>query len=330
MRVLVGGDAVASAAVAEGRVDERDVRQRPERAVRVVLRQRPRPGRAARSPDRREREIRVVVLGGDAARQSPVEDRLPLVAGGVQRRRVVLAPARLRRPLVVAVRPRRGQHRAEEAVVDRELLRRRVDELDLALVVVGQGELVVAAALGQEPVAQLRPPRLPAVPRIRMAAALPLGLERRGVARPNAPARRAVDERLLLIPVRSLEPAEVVVERAVLHHHDDDVVDRHVAPRGQRPGLALRGLGDHGAARQPAQAGEAGDRRGAGEELAAAEGLLVHAKPQRPRRANLAARNKALHWPGAGRGGRVAEGTRLLSEYGAESPIAGSNPALSA
>ena len=32
----------------------------------------------------------------------------------------------------------------------------------------------------------------------------------------------------------------------------------------------------------------------------------------------------------AGRGGRVAEGTRLLSEYGAESSIAGSNPALSA
>src|SRR5215211_2416738 len=31
-----------------------------------------------------------------------------------------------------------------------------------------------------------------------------------------------------------------------------------------------------------------------------------------------------------GRGGRVAEGTRLLSEYGAESSIAGSNPALSA
>ncbi len=31
-----------------------------------------------------------------------------------------------------------------------------------------------------------------------------------------------------------------------------------------------------------------------------------------------------------GRGGRVAEGARLLSEYGGETPIAGSNPALSA
>ena len=39
---------------------------------------------------------------------------------------------------------------------------------------------------------------------------------------------------------------------------------------------------------------------------------------------------EALHWPRAGRGGRVAEGTRLLSEYGVTSSIAGSNPALSA
>ena len=37
-----------------------------------------------------------------------------------------------------------------------------------------------------------------------------------------------------------------------------------------------------------------------------------------------------LHCARAWRGGRVAEGTRLLSEYGAESSIAGSNPALSA
>src|SRR5215213_10947849 len=34
--------------------------------------------------------------------------------------------------------------------------------------------------------------------------------------------------------------------------------------------------------------------------------------------------------PGSRRGGRVAEGTRLLSEYGEAISIAGSNPALSA
>ena len=56
VRVLVGRDPVAPAAVAERRVDERDVRQRPQRAVRVVLapaaasttrRARPRPPRTA-------------------------------------------------------------------------------------------------------------------------------------------------------------------------------------------------------------------------------------------------------------------------------------------
>jgi hypothetical protein len=39
---------------------------------------------------------------------------------------------------------------------------------------------------------------------------------------------------------------------------------------------------------------------------------------------------QVLHWPARSRrGGRVAEGTRLLSEYGDQYSIAGSNPALS-
>src|SRR3712207_7742175 len=37
-----------------------------------------------------------------------------------------------------------------------------------------------------------------------------------------------------------LDPAEVVVERAVLHHHHDEVVDREVARAGQ----ARRARGD--------------------------------------------------------------------------------------
>src|SRR5438128_9606415 len=46
--------------------------------------------------------------------------------------------------------------------------------------------------------------------------------------------------------------------------------------------------------------------------------------------AMLRADVQALHWPAPpGRGGRVAEGTRLLSEYGDQYSIAGSNPALS-
>lgn len=96
MRVLVGRQAVSAAAVAERRVDERDVRQRPRRAVGVVLGQRPRPRRDARAPHRRERQVGVVVLRCHPARERVVEDGPPLVAGGAQRRVVVLLAARLR------------------------------------------------------------------------------------------------------------------------------------------------------------------------------------------------------------------------------------------
>ena len=128
VRVLVGRVAVEAAAVAERRVDDRDVRQRPGRAVGVVLGDRPRPRRAARAPDRRERQVRVVVAarveasGCASARSKIVSHWLPSVStgGGV----VVLA-ARLPRPLVVAVRPRRAELRAEAAVVERVRAARR-------------------------------------------------------------------------------------------------------------------------------------------------------------------------------------------------------------
>ncbi len=57
-----------------------------------------------------------------------------------------------------------------------------MDEAQVALVVVGERELVVAAALGQEALVQLCPPALPAVAGVGVAAALPLRLEGRGVA----------------------------------------------------------------------------------------------------------------------------------------------------
>ena len=185
--------AVAAAAVAERRVDDRDVRQRAERAVGVVLGERPRPRRAARAPDRRERQVGVVVAGAHAAAERAVEDRLPLVAGGLDRRRVVLPAARLRRPLVVAVGPGRAEQRAEVPVVERELLGGGVDEPELALVVVGQRELVVAAALGQEAALQLRAARVPAVPGVgvrRSPATRPRAIGGVAGARPPCPSRR--------------------------------------------------------------------------------------------------------------------------------------------
>jgi hypothetical protein len=66
-----------------------------------------------------------------------------------------------------------------------------------------------------------------------------------------------------------------VVERAVLHHQHDEVVDRHVARRGQRRGerLALGRL-----AEQEVQGQGGGDSRGAGGQGGAGEELApLHA-----------------------------------------------------
>ena len=198
--MLVGRHAVSAPSVAERRVDDRDVRQRAGGAVRVVVGHRPCPGHATRAPDRREGQVGVVVARGQQPRaghvrrvvpQGTVEQRLPLVARRLGGRRVVLPAARLGRPLVVAVRPGRGHQRAVEAVVDRELRARRVDEAEIALVVVAERELV--AVPGEEAVgltgrvepgaAELGAAAAPGVVGVRMAAPLPLGLaERRRVA----------------------------------------------------------------------------------------------------------------------------------------------------
>ena len=154
-----------------------------------------------------------------------------------------------------------------------------MQELDVALVVVGQREHVVAAALGEEAVAQLPAALLPPVAGIGVAAALPLGLERRRVPRRDLLAGGGVEEALVLLAVGRVDPAEVVVERPVLHHHHDDVVDRHVA--GAREGAPLRGggLGDQGSGGE--RGGEPRGGGGARQELAPAQGRVVHDDLQR-------------------------------------------------
>ena len=47
----------------------------------------------------------------------------------------------------------------------------------------------------------------------------------------------------LLPSVRAIEPAQQVIERAVLHHHDDDVVDPRALRQRQRGALRDRALG---------------------------------------------------------------------------------------
>ena len=132
---------------------------------------------------------------------------------------------------------------------------------------------------------------------------------------------------------------------------DRRAADRHPG-RGQRHarGDAARAGGRHRAARdRPGgrrraaarllRAGPSRDRdAGRDRRLAAhlrrlrrrpvARGARPHGPPRRGLTSHYTAPNSAD--PASRRGGRVAEGTRLLSEYGAESSIAGSNPALSA
>ena len=133
-RVLVGRQPVPSPAVAERRIDDRDVGQRARRAVGVVARHGVRPAQPARPVDRRERDVGVVVAGAHAASQGAVEDRLELVAalGHVDLVDVRRLARRRGRPLVVAVGERGPQQRAEVAVVQRVRAGRLVDEPQLA------------------------------------------------------------------------------------------------------------------------------------------------------------------------------------------------------
>ena len=165
---------------------------------------------------------------GRVVLERPVEERLPLVTEGVGGRVVVDAAARLRRPVVVAVRPGRGHQRAVEAVEDRERLARGVNEAEIALVVVTEGEFVVVAL--EEPVrlrpgvrqraSQLLAAARPGVVGIWMTAALPLALPQVGGVARGDEGVAVVGIRIgpALDRIRIRQPAEVVVERPVLHH----------------------------------------------------------------------------------------------------------------
>ena len=174
------------------------------------------------------------------ARSKIVSHCWPRVPAGIW---LFLLPPALGRPLVVAVGVGRGQDRAEPAVVERVGLGGRVDVGQFALVEVGQRELVGVGALRQEASVELGPARVPAVPGVGVAAALVLRsprAERLEVPRRDLLSLR-VREVLVLDAVGLVrEPAEVVVERAVLHAEHHEVVDLDVARARQpvAPGLA--------------------------------------------------------------------------------------------
>ena len=266
------------------RGDERGaVRQRGGRRVgvaerveeRLVLERRPGLDRRI-GPQRQERRVPVVVpAGGDPV---GVGDRRQLVPDRRQRGRHlgVVIPVGLPRVLVEPVGEGLARERAEVAVQRRVLLGQRADDgqvrqrlapsvvIEVAVVadrervgggegdprVVGRGGRPLQEAV-QLPVVVLDQPAFPAVVGVAVPAALEVGRER--VVR----VRVAVDRGHVpqVVPaVGARQPAEEVVERAVLHHQDDDVLD---APRAVGANRG-RGVGDGLAEQVGAGDGKAG------------------------------------------------------------------------
>ena len=107
--VLVPGDALLLAV--ERRVHEGDVGEVPAGSIGVEVRHVPDPRDGALSEQRGEREVGRVVAHAQPGRLGAVEDRLPVVAQRARRDLIRRLAARLRRPLVEAIRIRRPEER---------------------------------------------------------------------------------------------------------------------------------------------------------------------------------------------------------------------------
>ncbi len=181
----------------------------------------------------------------------------------------------------MAVRVRRGHDRAEVAVVERVGVRGPGQEADVLALVVADRELVRSRALLvalKEAVhlaaVVLVAAAVPAVVGIAKATALEVGREvMRGMAGAVEP---GIGEAGVL-GVGGGVPAEVVIEGAVLHHQDDERVDRQVARLRERLSRRPLGrLGDQRLRRQHGRhPGQPGDRCRALEELAPAQVLVA-------------------------------------------------------
>ena len=277
----------------------------PVRAALVVLLHLAGAGDPGRAPERRHGDVGVEVTVRDARRGERREDRRVGEAGGEfagpEGEGVVLHPVGLGRVHVLAVRVGRGEQRAEEAVEGGELARHRGDERQVLFAVVADREHVVFAR-AQEAVhaaaVELVPPPVPGVVGIGMGAALPVGGEAVGFE--LLPGGVGVGE-ARLATVGPRQPAEVVVEGAVLHHQHDDRVERQVLRVGDVDAVAGGGLAeDHvGAEHARHRHRQAAGQGGALEELAAAHEAVgidrlepLGRQPDRARRWGPASRRR--------------------------------------
>src|SRR5438876_717878 len=170
------------------------------------------------APQPEERDISEIVATVQSLRGEAVPDRREL-----RQLRGVCDPIRLARVLVNAVGERRSEDRAEVSVKGGPVEDGVTEETEILLAVVTDREHVIDA---QPPVTRsavvFHPSAGIGVIRILMSTALEVWRERKCRVRDA----RGIEVGLPRLPsVGTGQPAEEVVERAVLHHEDDDMLD---------------------------------------------------------------------------------------------------------
>ena len=213
----------------EAPVHERHVRQRARRTVGVERVERAADRHVLGAPQAQERQVAVVVPADEPPSGQPVPDRRQLRDRGA-----VFNPVGLAGVLVDAIGERRPEDGAEVPVERPPVEHRAAEEGKVFLAVVADGEDVVGA---QPPVTRaavvLHPSPGIGVIGIAVTAALKVRGQRKS-RMGNAGGVDVREPRLLAVGAR--EPAEEMVERPVLHHEHDDVLD--AAGRGVRQHVA--------------------------------------------------------------------------------------------
>jgi hypothetical protein len=211
-----------------GGVDVGNSGQFPRAAVAAEVRPRAGDPRVPRSPEREEGEVPSVVTAGDAAFTQGVPDR-PQAA----RHRQVVRPVGAAGVHVHPVRHRRAEDRGEVAIAHRPGGRGPAEERQIGLRVVAEAVVVVVARPEPAVTASVVVRNSAAgVAVIRVREAATLEIRRQRVSRMCGSALVEVGQPGLPA-VGARKPAEEVVEGAVLHHHDDDVIESRPARIGQ-------------------------------------------------------------------------------------------------
>ena len=246
----------------ERRVDVRHLRQRAGCAVGEEGIARAADRDVLSAPERQRRHVAEVVAALESPRGQAVPDRRQ--GREVER---VADPVGLAGMLVHAVREGRGHDRAEVAIERRPLRHGAAEEREIVRLIVADREDVVRskpAVTGSAVI--LDAPALVRMVGVGVATALEIGRE--GIGGVAGAGGIDVGESRLA-PVGPGQPSQEVVERAVFHHHEHDVLD----PRGLRIRQTRgRERGEHRDAGRAIDAGEresTGRGGGGGQECAA-------------------------------------------------------------